>query len=325
MDNRETEIEGALTGALTALAANWVRGENQTQRQIFQAKEEARDATAALRSLTSSGFIQRLSRPIVNDVLGGLLLAEQRPDQPSVTPSLKQVHRIPLAHGMHQHIDQLRWPLKEGQYDEQGLCIKPGDLVTLFLALTYGEGQCWHLGLLQDEPPTREQRQQIYFAANALTKVLYGTSLTFDGFVEAWKRLFTGTSTGTGGTSAGDSHNNAATPPTVSSVNLALLSVKPLGSEALGGAYSYKSQNTDQANKWRIEIGPSGVPVAQTLFTVNYSSPYKRDGQAYVPVVLAQGLGMSAVNLTPSGFDVQSIFALSANTVIDVGFAVMGG
>lgn len=321
MDNRETEIEGALTGALTALAANWVRAENQTQRQIFQAKEEARDATTALRSLTSSGFIQRLSRPIVNDALGGLLLAEQRPDHPSVTPSLKQIHRIPLAHGMRQHIDRLRWPPKEGQYDEQGLCIKPGDLVTLFLGLTYGEGQCWNLGLLQDEPPTREQREQIYFAANALTKVLYGTSLTFDEFVEAWKRLFNGA----GGASTGDSHNNAASPPTVSSVNLALLSVKPLGSEALGGAYNYKSQNTDRANKWRIEVGPSGVPVAQTLFQVNFSSQFVRDGQPYVPVVLAQGLGMSAVNLTPSGFGVQSIFALAANTVIDVGFGVVGG
>ena len=322
MDNRDDEIEGALTGALAVLAANWVRADNHNQRLVANAKEEAHNASSTLRNLINSGFIQRLTRPIVSDALGGLLLAEQRADQPSVTPSLQQIRRISLAHGMKQHIDQLRWPPKEGQYDDQGLCIKAGDLVTLFLGLTYGESKSWNLGLLQHDAPNRDQREQIFLAAHALTKVLYGTGLSFDEFVAAWKRLFTGA---VESTTSADPHEDTANPPTIAGVNVNLTSVVALGSETLGNAYSYLSQNTDRTNKWRITVGPVGVPVAQTLFQVNYSSQFKRKNQLYVPMVAAQGLGMSAVSVTPSGFGVQSIFALSANTVVDVGFSTMGG
>ena len=316
---REEEFEGALTGALAALAANWGRSDNYTQRLLHDAKGQARDATNQIRSLVNSGWIQRLVRPLVSDALGGLLLAEQRQDQPSITPSLRQIRRIGLAHGMRQHIAGLRWPLKEGQYNEEGLCIKAGDLVTMFLGLTYGEPQSWNLGVIQDEPPTGEQREQIYFAANALGKVLYGTNLTFDEFVAAWKRLFSD-----GPIAATDPHLNTTTPPSISGVNVGLTSVQPLGSEALGGAYQYLSQNNDRANKWRITVGGAGVPVAQTLFQVNFATQFKRNGQLYVPMVCAQGLGMSAVSVTPSGFAVQSLFAMSPNTVVDVAFCASG-
>lgn len=324
MEN-DTELEGALTGALAALAANWVRADNNSQRLVQNARETARDAEQAIRSLGNSGFIQRLSRPIVSDALGGLLLAEQRPDQPSVTPSLRQVRRIGLAHGMKQHIDGLRWPPKEGEYDDNGLCKKPGDLVTLFLAMTYGESQAWELGLLQDDSPTREQREQIYFAAHALTNVLYGTKLTFEDFVAAWKRLFTGSLPTTTPTSAADPHEDSSHPPTVSAVNLMISSVMPLGNEALGNAYQYPSQNTDRDNKWRISVGPVAVPAVTSLFQVVYSTPFKRAGQAYVPVVTSQGLVITAVSVTPMGFAVQSAYAMSANTQLDVGFHTSGG
>lgn len=316
---REEEFEGALTGALAALAANWGRSETYTQRLLHDAKGQARDAANQIRSLVSSGWIQRLARPLVSDALGGLLLAEQRQDVPSVTPSLRQVHRIGLAHGMRQHIAGLRWPLKEGKYNDEGLCIKAGDLVTLFLGLTYGESQSWNLGMIQSEPPTGEQREQLYFAGNALSNVLYGTKLTFDEFVAAWKRLFTGDAL-----TGADPHLNTTAPPSISGVNVGLTSVQPLGSEALGGAYQYLSQNNDRYNKWRLTVGGSGVPVAQTLFQVNFSTQFKREGQLYVPVVCAQGLGMSAVAVTPSGFGVQSLFALSPNAIVDVGFSAGG-
>lgn len=326
MEN-DTELEGALTGALAALAANWVRADNNSQRLVLNARETAREAEQAIRALGNSGFIQRLSRPIVSDALGGLLLAEQRPDQPSVTPSLRQIRRIGLAHGMKQHIDGLRWPPKEGEYDENGLCKKPGDLVTLFLGKTYGESQAWELGLLQNDAPTREQREQIYYAANAMTEVLYGTKLTFEQFVEAWKRMFTGSSTPNPGTPTPvvDPHDDPAHPPTIAGINLFLSSVKPLGSEALGNAYPYVSQNTDRVNKWRVSVNLQVVPAGQNLFEVVFNKPFARGGMPYAPVVTAQGLNISAASVTAMGFGVQSSTAIAANTSIDIGFCTSGG
>lgn len=318
-NDNQTETEGALTGALAGLATAWIESDNRVIRTTQEARHEARQASAETRKLADSGHIQRLIRPIVADALGGLLLAEQRPDVPSVTPSLRQVHRINLARGMSQHIERLRWPVKEGQYDEFGRSLAAGDLVTLFLALTYGESQSWGLGLIQEEPPNSSQRKQIYFAANALTNVLYGTDLEYGDFVEAWKRLFLGSAS-----SSADIHDNENTPPQVVSVNPNILSVVPLGSESMLPGFTSPSQNTDRANKWRVTIGPTGVPVGQVLFQVNYAAGWVRKNKPYTPVVASQGLGLSAVNLASTSFQVASVFALAANTVVDVAFGVVG-
>lgn len=318
-NDNQTELEGALTGALAGLATAWFESDNRTIRTAQDARQEARHASAEARKLIDSGHIQRLIRPIVADALGGLLLAEQRPDVPSVTPSLRQVHRINLARGMMQHIERLRWPVKEGQYDEYGRSLQAGDMVTLFLGLTYGESQSWGLGMLQEEPPSAPQRRQIYFAANALTNVLYDTNLEFPDFVNAWRRLFLNTATSTS-----DVHDNENQPPQVVSINPNIAMVQPLGSESGIAGYTSPSQNTDRANKWRVTVGASGVPVNQILFQVNFAAGWVRKGKPYVPVVLAQGLGLSAVNITTNSFQVASVFALAANTVVDIAFAAVG-
>lgn len=336
MHNGEVEdLEGALTGALIALGANWVRSDNHRLRMINQAKLDATTAMHLIRDLASSGYFQRIERPIVADALGGLLLAEQVRNHPGLQPSLRQLGRLNLAEKMKAHLQHLRWPPREGQYDAQGMVIKAGDLSTLFLGLVYAESQAWNLGLLQEEEPTQDQRTQIYYAAQALTQVLYETGLTLAQFVAAWKSLFLGSLAATpgGGSAPPDPHAATAPssgggpsfgPPTISAQNVGLVSVQALGSEVLGNAYSYVSQNSDRANKWRITAGGGGVGVGTVLFQVNYGSPWTLNGKPYVPVVAAQGLAFSAVNLSPTSFQVATSIALAPNSVTDVGFAVVG-
>ena len=339
MENNDADVEGALTGALVALAANWVRSENHTHRAITSANHSASHAVSLVNSLTNGGHYQRLSRPLVADALGGLLLAEQRPPMPSLAPPLNQIQRLDLASGMKSHVQGLHWPPKAGHYDEYGMATRAGDLVRLFLGMTYAESQAWNLGLLQQETPSQEQRTQIYYAANALTKVLYGTDLTFDGFVAAWRSLFQGgftppSSDGSNPPALSDPHNTTSTPsppnpaaggpPTISSTHSGLASVVALGSEVLGNTYSYVSQNTDRANKWRITVGNNTVPATASLFQVNFGSSWYRNGKPYVPIVTAQGMAVNAFNVTPSGFQVQSFIGLNPNQVLEVGFAVQG-
>ncbi len=324
------EFEGALTGALVTLGTHWLENDNRHRRQVVQAKDTAHAALQLFRDLVSSGFFQRLERPIVADALGGLMLAEQKKANPGLAPSLNQLRRIDLAEGMRAHIQNLQWPLKEGEYDEQGMAKKAGDLSSFFLGLVYAETQSWILGLLQKEPPTEQQRTQIYSAAQALTRVLYKSNLTLEQFVEAWTKLFADQGAGSAGTGKSDPHSvttpgNGAPaygPPTLSQVNLNL-SVVPLGSEAVT-SYQTLSQNHDRASKWRIVASGSGVSPGSVLFQVNFGSPWTRNGQTYVPVVAAQGLGICVVNVTPSGFQVVSTLPLVTGSTLDVGFATLG-
>lgn len=323
------EIEGALTGALVALGANWLESDNHRHRQVLQAKDAAHTAMQLIRDLATSGFFQRLERPLVADALGGLMLAEQKKDHPGLAPSLNQLRRIDLAEGMRAHLQNLSWPLKEGEYDEHGMVKKAGDLSSFFLGLIYTEVQSWVLGLLQKEQPTEEQRTQIYYAANALGRVLYNTRLSFEQCVSAWSRLFSDTAAGNVGGSKPDPH--AATtpgngppaygPPTLSLVN-ANLSVVALGSDSVS-SYPYLSQNHDRASKWRI-LPSGGVSADSLLFQVNFGSPWMRNGQTYAPVVTAQGKGIAVVNVTPGSFQVVSTLQLAGGSTVDVGFATMG-
>lgn len=324
------ELEGALTGALVALGANWLENDNRHRRQVVQAKDTAHAALQLFRDLVSSGFFQRLERPIVADALGGLMLAEQKKDHPGLAPSLNQLRRIDLADGMRAHIQSLQWPLKEGEYDEQGMAKKAGDLSSFFLGLVYAESQSWILGLLQKEPPTEQQRTQIYGAAQALTRVLYKSNLTLDQFGAAWTQLFADQGAGNEGSGKTDPHaatrpgngSPAYGPPMLSQLNLNL-SVVPLGSEAVS-SYQTLSQNHDRASKWRIVASGSGVSAGSVLFQVNFGSPWTRNGQTYVPVVAAQGMGICVVNVTPSGFQVVSTLPLVTGSTLDVGFATVG-
>lgn len=323
------EVEGALTGALVALGANWLESDNHRHRQVLQAKDAAHTAMQLIRDLATSGFFQRLERPLVADALGGLMLAEQKKDQPGLAPSLNQLRRIDLADGMLAHIQRLHWPLKEGEYDEHGMVKKAGDLSSLFLGLVYTEVQSWILGLLQKEPPTEQQRTQIYYAANALGRAVYSTNLTFDQFLSAWARLFSDAPAGNVGGGKLDPHGATTPgngppgygPPTLSQIN-PNLNVVPLGSEAVS-SYQYLSQNHDRASKWRIVAG-SAVSAGSLLFQVNFGSPWMRNGQTYAPVVAAQGVGVGVVNVTPSGFQVLSTLQLAGGSTVDVGFATMG-
>ena len=319
MDNRESdELTGALSGALAALASSWLESDSRTVRTANGARDDARAANKTIQSLKDSGWFQRVARPIVSDALGGLLLAERAPEVPSVTPSIRQVHRINLARLVKSYVERLRWPPREGQYDEFGRSLKAGDMVTLFLGMTYEEHQSWSLGLLQSDPPDEDQRKQIYYAANALSNVLYGTELEFADFVAAWKRLFLGTN------AAKDAHDDETKPPQIALVNPNITNVVPLGSEGMLPAFVNPSQNTDRANKWRVSVGPAGLPAGQVFFQVNYATAWTRNGKPYSPVVAAQGVGLSATNLQPTSFQAQSVFAVAANTIVDIAFGVVG-
>ena len=76
------EFEGALTGALVTLGTHWLENDNRHRRQVVQAKDTAHAALQLFRDLVSSGFFQRLERPIVADALGG----REAPDRIDIAP-----------------------------------------------------------------------------------------------------------------------------------------------------------------------------------------------------------------------------------------------
>lgn len=65
-------------------------------------------------------------------------------------------------------------------------------MTALFTSLTFEESRAFLQGLIQSKQPKEAQKAQVFYAANALIKVVYGLNLTWQNYVDAWTRLFQG-------------------------------------------------------------------------------------------------------------------------------------
>ena len=321
---------GLLTGLAIAAFAQAHRWDIDTSRRLREANQDARDATRSINDLRNRGEMIRSRLPVVQDFQVGLSIATPREVFPDVIPSAPPVVRPDLASSAEAAILESSWPPSKGDYDDTGRVTQAGELASLGLAMTFEEVRAGLLGLVQGKQPTYAQKRQIYRCLHALNEVLYGgpssSPLSSDGlglayadYVAAWRRLFTGSAE-----QQQDPHRNTATPPIVLSKDAGLVSVQPLGMPDIN--YPYEHQNTDAAFKLRMQVGGAIVNSGTTLFTIQFGTPYTRNGKPYVPVVLATPtppIQPMIGNVTPTGFQVFNFNSAPAASVLDLAFAVV--
>lgn len=330
MDNNDVgKGTGLLTGLAIAAFAHANRWDVDTNRRLRDARQDARDATTSINDLRSRGELIRSRLPVVQDFQVGLSIANARELFPEVIPTATPVMRPDLASAAEQEILGSSWPPAKGEYDDTGRVTQAGELATLGLTLTFEETRAAIQGLVQGKQPTQAQKRQIYRCFHALNEVLYGglpssplssdgLGLTYAEFISAWRRLFTGSEQQL------DAHRNPAIPPMIVNKDAGIASMTPLGQPDIN--YPFEHSNMDAANKWRVTVGGANINSGTTLFTVQFGSPYSRNGKPYVPVVLATPtppIQPMIANVTNSGFQVINFNSAAAGSVIDLAFAVV--
>lgn len=323
-DDNEGAGSGAITGLVLAAAASWSRQDDDTQNRIRALRHDARDALAQIRELNSRGEVIRGRLPTVMDALTGLALANPVSPSANVLPTnvphtRPQLVSIDPTGPSTSAVEDMTWPPKAGSYDEEGLVRESGDLTTLFLAMTYEETRAAFQGLVQARQPNKVQKVEIFYAFNSLISVLYGLKLTYAEFVEAWKRLFTGTGT----VLEADPHREPGKPPTITSASPLLQSALPLGMPEL--PLQTFHQNTDLAHKWRLSVGAGAIGAGSTVITVAFGTMFLKNGKPYQPTVICATPGFAVTSITPTGFVVTNTIGLTAGTQYDIWFAAVPG
>lgn len=320
MNNKlDRQYAGAVAGLLATVIPAWSRWDDDNRRRINDNRDDIGSVSKGLQDLNSSGTMIRLRIPAVMDLITGFGLANPMTLFPQPLPTSVPHKRPEVFDDPVSAVADYSWPPQVGTYDEKGNTTAPGDLATLALGWTYEESRCVFQGLLQSKAPNRHQKVQIFYAFNALIATLYKTKLTYEEFAEIWADLFNGKAAG--GSAAADPHHSPLTPPTVLALGGGIQSVTPLGLPDLPG-YQYAHLNSDAAMKFRLVNGGSLVNALSTLCQIQFGTPYtNKQGQPYQPVVTTSYSPFFVVNVTPSGFQVQSLTALAPGQVVDFGFA----
>ncbi len=310
---------GALTGALVTAAAWWARLDDDTQRRLRNVREDAQQALDLIRERESRGEAIRAKLPSVQDAQIGLAIATKETPSPQVIPSTAPLTRPDLSSQMETAAADMAWPPEPGVYDARGLVKQPGELTTLFLALTYEEVRAWIQGLIQAKSPSKEGKVQLLYAANALASTAANLKLSLDQYKAAWAKLFASPSDPTS-----DSHDQITSPPSVQATDPGIASVRPLGSPDLPG-YPYPHMNTDRCSKWRITVGPGSLDANKNVASFRFGSMFLKNNTAYQPAIMVSDGRFYIANLGPDAFSLRNLVALEGNALFDIAIAVPGG
>ena len=142
----------------TAALASYIRNEDDLERRLRNARDEAEGALDLIRDMNGHGGVIRSRLPAVMDAQDGLSIASQQQTAPSVVPSSAPSARPDLTTSMESGVADLSWPPQLGEYAERGLVKQAGELTASFLAMTYEEVRAFVLGLTQPRSPSREAK-----------------------------------------------------------------------------------------------------------------------------------------------------------------------
>lgn len=318
MKNEHAAANGALTGAVLAAAASWSRYDDDTQRRLTNARDDARDALNAQRDYAARGEQLRLRLTIIQDTQVGFAVANATQPVPVAIPTSTAPARPPIFDGMEVAIGDLSWPPQPGNYDERGMVTKVGEMTALTMALTYQEVRAFIQGLVQEHTPNRDGKIQIFYAANALISVVKDLKLTSADYLAAWQRVFGASGSGTGPAVA--NHDNTQTPPSVQAQDPGINYIKPLGLPDL--PTGYKHNNTDAASKWRLNIGGANINANSVVATFAFGQPYTKNGDPFQPIVAINDPRFLVTSVTNVGFSVMNNIQLLANSNYDIGISV---
>lgn len=330
-DNNQNQLVGGLTGAALAGVAWWSRLDDDTQRRLRRARDEAERANDKIDGWLSSADSVRLLINTVRDWIIGTAYASQPTTEPQTIPDLNAGINRPVV-ATEAAARGASWPPVSGTYDATGRVTAIGELTTAALAQTYEEPRAANLGLIQATPPTPEAKVQIFRVFNALSAEVQSRALSLDQYRQAWARLFTGLNS-----SAIDIHHDPSRPPSAVSI-VAGLTIIPLTSLSGGvSGYPYANRNTDRAMYFRVNAPSGGLPAGTPFAVVTFGTEFRyraADGvssvpfQPVIPVVCnatgAQRL-IGATAITSVGFQLLAIDALPGNSALDLHVAVIAG
>lgn len=307
-------LTGALTGMALAAAANWARYDDDTQRRLRNQRLDLRDMQNTVTEMNSRGEVLRGRLPVVLDAQIGLALANSVSPTPQLIPSNAPAQRPDFVARAQTAIQEMSWPPQPGTYDERGMVKEVGEMTQTFLALTYEEVRCWLEGLPQSQQPSAECKRAIFFAANSMTKALCQIpTLTYDEFVAAWERLFTGQLL------LGVHTDPAKKPTIVDSLGANVASVVPLG-----------GVNTDRGSRWRITAsGSNPISAGTGIATIRWGSEWKYLNSPIQPIATVtsaqNNIYAPAEGITSQSLVIANLYQINAGGTLDFQLSATSG
>lgn len=315
MGNRDTDNLVSAAAGMGASALWWFsQNEDDRAQKIRRLREDQRELNVRFNELVGSGDWYRLTTGAVRDVISGLATTNAVRVPSTPIPNPQSQIRPDLTGGA--NIPGLNWPPTVAGYNQSANPDSLGELALAAQSWTYEENRSWQQGFTLAQRPQPGQKTQIFLAAQGLAQTLATESLTLDGYKTAWGRLF-----GNEAQVPPDAHLDPARPPSASVVAPNIQSVALLSSSQVPG-HPFNNPNTDAAMRFRVSVGPGGVPSAAVAFVVNFGSQYlwSQNGTLaqFQPVVIVNGPFFYVDNITANGFQIKTVNALSANTTYDV-------
>jgi len=302
----QDKTNAAMLGAVTALALNWQRNEDDNDRRLRGVKEKTIENTDSLRALMSHGSMIRLRLPSVMDFQIGVAMSNPTSVSPSTVPSPIKLFRPELGPDA---VSNMKWPCGVGTF-ENGNVSELGELTALGLALTYQEERAHLLGLTQEKPPSLTGLVQINSSAHQMIAVLATLQLTPDQYKAAWQKVFTGLSVSTADPHAG----------------MPLIGAPNGANNVASVAFVPSSAKSDRAMRIRITASNGGPLAAlQDVVSIAFASEWKdTSGNPVIPAIVgSQGLFASTASST--GFTLQLGTGIPANTSQDFSIIISNG
>jgi hypothetical protein len=320
MNGNDENLLGGLAGAALTGLVWWDRLDQDTQRRLRFAREDAANANDKIDGWLSSPDLMRLLAATVRDVVTGVAYATQPTAQPATIPDLNaSVSRPNLS--QESAVTSYQWPPKTGVYTPAGQVQAIGELTPFGLALTYPEVRAAVLGFAQATQPNAAGLAQLYRATNALSQVVTGQSLTVEQHKEVWKRLY-------GGVLNPNPHENPALEPSVvAAVNTTTITKLTA---------NYANRNTDAVMRFRLKDS-AGIGSNTLVGKVTFATEYRyRDDQGnlvpFQPAVhitangaVGGGHTIYANNITSKDFELWAALGVAASQPVDLFISTHAG
>lgn len=307
-------LTGALTGMALAAATNWARYDDDTQRRLRNQRLDLQALNNAVAEMNARGEVLRSKLPIVQDAQVGLALANSSSPTPQLIPTNSPINRPDFVARAQTAIQEMTWPPQPGTYDEKGMVKEVGEMTQTFLALTYEEVRCFIEALPQSQQPSAECKRAIFFAANSLTRALCSLpTLTYDEFLAAWQRLFSGQLL------LGVHSDPAKAPRIIDALGTNVASVMPLG-----------GPNTDRASRWRITAsGANPIGAGTAIAIIRWGSEWRYQNMAIQPVVaftsLNNNIYADAGTVSSTQLTIYNTYQINAAVSLDFQLTATSG
>lgn len=312
MDNYK--LEAAFAGAGGAALFWWVENERDRTDQIRNNKLDIRDLNNQFQGHIASGDWIRLQAPSVRDTIVGLAAATPTSQPAATVPVITSTLSRPDLSGG-SNIATMQWPPRVGSYDAAGRTSAPGEMALAAHVFTFQEPRAFNQGLTLSRAPTGDGLYQIFLSAQGLALTVAELRLTLTQYQQAWRNLFSGTTTPTPppSTPAADPHQDITRVPQIvpGSFHSPITAVAPQATTAAG-------PTTDATQRWAVTMSNGTIPAGTNLFSITFKQPYRyRDANGnvapLVPLCIStEPTRYEITDVSYTGFTVRCLVPITA-------------